>query len=192
MKKLLTVFFLFVVSIQWVSTFEVDRTKLYRQMSWHSAQMQRANFRESILTDIEIRTGITFNENVNLDHIEYIYETARDLQLPIDIIFRLIQQESGFNPTALSHKGAYGYMQLMPLTYRYYHTKLFGTTFIEEHCSYKNIYIGLYMLKELYQYWNNWKLTLASYNAGIGKVYRYGGIPPYRETRNYIKIILWT
>lgn len=192
MKKILITFLLFITSIQFVSTFEIDRTELFKQISWMSVQEQQQNFRESILTDIYIRTGITFHESVNIDHIEFIYTTARDMQLPIDLVFRLVQQESRFNSSAISHKGAYGYMQLMPATYAYYHIKLFGEDFIEDHNPYKNIYIGLYMLKELYKYWNNWSLTLASYNAGIGRVKQYNGVPPFSETRNYIKIILWT
>ena len=71
--------------------------------------------------------------------------------------------------------------------------------FISASCNQKNIFIGMHMLKDWYEYWSetkgkpesySWKLSLACYNAGIIKVMKYGGIPPYRETINYINFIL--
>ncbi len=130
-------------------------------------------------------------ENFNTSHVVYIHEVARELRLPIDLVFRLVKQESGFNQYALSHKGAYGYMQLMPRTYLYYYDKMdLCTEFIDIDNPYVNILIGLTMLRELYDIWGRWDLALASYNAGLGNVRRFNGVPPFRETEDYIKIIL--
>lgn len=143
---------------------------------------------ESVIKEIE-SLGIRIPEEANRDHIRYIYDVSLEKELPIDLVFKLVRQESVFNPEALSSKGAYGYMQLMPGTYKIYHWELFGEEFIDDHNPYKNIYIGLYYLREQWDFFGCWKLALSAYNAGPSKVIYWGGIPPYRETREYIKII---
>ncbi len=171
-------------------THEVDNTERKKEVMLYIAEQRKQEYIKFVLSDIEKQAGITLPEGVNTDHIVYMYETAQEFDLPIEMIFRLINQESEFCPQALSPKGAYGYLQLMPGTYWMYHQILFGDAFIEDHNPYKNIFIGIYYLSKLYGIWNDWPLALASYNAGIGKVRYYQGIPPYRETRNFINIIL--
>jgi Transglycosylase SLT domain len=100
------------------------------------------------------------------------------------LIFLVMEQESHFNSRALSPKGARGLMQLMPGT-----AARFGVR--RPHDPAQNISGGTRYLKELLtRFGNRVDLVLASYNAGEGAVIRYGHrVPPYRETRNYVKRI---
>ena len=99
------------------------------------------------------------------------------------LVRAVIQQESGFNPRALSHKGAMGLMQLMPATA----TEL-GVS--DPFNPSENIRAGVAYLKGLLvRFQDNIELALAAYNAGPRAVTKYGAIPPYRETRNYVSRI---
>jgi len=106
---------------------------------------------------------------------------ARRHGIPEDLFLRLVQQESNFNPNALSHKGAIGLAQLMPGT-----AKLLR---VDPNDPEQNLDGGARYLKEQYRTFGQWPLALAAYNAGPGAVQKHKGIPPYRETRNYVKKI---
>lgn len=96
----------------------------------------------------------------------------------------LIQQESGFNPKAVSPAGAQGLTQLMPKTGR-----SLGVT--DPFDPKQNLEGGAkYLAQMLKEFNGDRKLALAAYNAGPGAVKRYGGIPPFSETQNYVKRIL--
>lgn len=101
--------------------------------------------------------------------------------IPQDLFLRLVQQESGWNPRAKSHKGAIGLAQLIPSTARY-----LG---VNPHDPYENLDGGARYLAEQYREFGSWRLALAAYNAGPQAVKKYGGVPPYKETRNYVKVI---
>ncbi|NWA64070.1 lytic transglycosylase domain-containing protein [Pantoea sp. B9002] len=99
------------------------------------------------------------------------------------IVRELINQESRFNPKATSHKGAQGLMQLMPAT-----ASDCGIT--DAYNAEQNIDCGIkYFARKLDKY-NSVALALAAYNAGDGAVDKYQGIPPYKETQNYVETIL--
>ena len=187
MKKMILVISL---TLMFTSTSSLEVDIAARVQKLH--EVSRMQYVNSVLQDIEEQAGVIIPVYATIDHIVYMYEVAQQFELPIRIVFRMINQESLFRQDALSHKGAYGYTQLMPGTYEQYHRLLFGEAFIDDHSPYKNIYIGLFYLRELYDTWGCWMLALASYNAGPGKVRRYQGIPPYRETRNYVRIIYQT
>lgn len=112
-----------------------------------------------------------------------IINEARALGVPVDLALALANQESGFNPNAISQAGAIGVMQLMPATAR-------GLG-VDPYNAVQNIQGGLkYIKAKLNEFNGNPNLALAAYNAGSGAVRKYGGIPPYKETQNYIKNIL--
>ena len=101
-----------------------------------------------------------------------------------DFVKAVINQESGFNPNATSHCGAMGLMQLMPATAQ-------GLGVTDAYDAEQNIEGGTKYLKGLMDRFNNDKsLALAAYNAGPNAVKKYGGIPPYAETQNYVKSVL--
>ncbi|WP_089269588.1 lytic transglycosylase domain-containing protein [Puniceibacterium sediminis] len=106
---------------------------------------------------------------------------ARKHGVPEDLFLRLVQQESGWNPSAKSHKGALGLAQLMPGTAR-------GLG-VDAADPQQNLEGGARYLSQQYSRFRSWKLALAAYNAGPEAVEKHGGIPPYTETRNYVKVI---
>jgi soluble lytic murein transglycosylase-like protein len=113
-----------------------------------------------------------------------IEQYASPLGVSPDLVRAVIQAESGFNPRAISRKGAMGLMQLMPATARE-----LGVS--DPFQPADNIRGGVtYLARLLARYDQNVELALAAYNAGPGSVERYGNaVPPYRETRDYVRRI---
>lgn len=108
-------------------------------------------------------------------------EAARKHNVPEDLFLRLVQQESNWNPTAKSHKGALGLAQLMPATAR--------ALGVDPAVPRQNLEGGARYLARQFRKFGSWRLALAAYNAGPDAVKKYGGVPPYRETQNYVKKI---
>jgi soluble lytic murein transglycosylase-like protein len=109
-----------------------------------------------------------------------IEEHAAANAVSASLVRAVIQAESAFNPRARSHKGAMGLMQLMPST-----AAELGV--LDPYDPRENIRAGVTYLKQLLtKYADNETLALAAYNAGPAAVARYGTVPPYKETRNYV------
>ncbi len=113
-----------------------------------------------------------------------IREAATLYQIPMELIRAVIKVESDYDPRAVSHAGAQGLMQLMPETaLRMQIRDAFDPRM--------NIFAGVRYLRVLANHFNgNLELTIAGYNAGEGAVIKYGGIPPYEETQNYVVKVL--
>jgi len=107
--------------------------------------------------------------------------------VPPDLALAVMQAESQFNPRAVSPSGAIGLMQVLPSTARD-----LGVTNAEDLFEPEtNVNVGLqYLSNLLSKYKGNEKLALAAYNAGPGAVDRFGGVPPYNETRAYIDRVM--
>lgn len=113
-----------------------------------------------------------------------VYQTARHYHIDYALVMAVIHTESLFNPHATSNKGAAGLMQLMPATARKYGAK-------DRYNPRQNIEAGVRYLKALLQrYPGELDHALAAYNAGEAAVDRYRGIPPYPETRGYVRKVL--
>ena len=115
-----------------------------------------------------------------------IVEVAQRHSVDVALIKAVIHTESYFNHKAISRAGASGLMQLMPAT-----AKLYGVGARDLHDPSSNLEAGVKHLRYLLKkYPKNLKHALAAYNAGEKAVYYYNGIPPYKETRNYVQKVL--
>ncbi len=122
-----------------------------------------------------------YSGNYRGEYLDMARKAARRHSVPEEMFLRLVQQESGWNPRAKSHKGALGLAQLMPTTAR--------RLGVDPADPYENLDGGARYLATQYRTFRSWRLALAAYNAGPEAVKKHGGIPPYKETQNYVRVI---
>lgn len=142
----------------------------------HSARLRPDALRPDILP--------TYRGGYSGPYLDMARAAARRHGVPEDLFLRLVQQESAFNPNAVSHKGAIGLAQLMPGT-----AAMLG---VNPRDPRQNLDGGARYLRAQYDRFRSWKLALAAYNAGPQAVQDHGGVPPYKETQNYVRRILGT
>ncbi len=135
------------------------------------------------------RSGATsapyFAKTIRSQYDALIVNTALKYDLEPSFVKAVVHVESSFDKDAVSKAGAMGLMQLMPATAAIY--QLNQDHFNAE----KNVEVGVQHLRELSdRYGGNKRLSLAAYNAGEGAVARYQGVPPFDETRDYIKKVM--
>jgi soluble lytic murein transglycosylase len=112
-----------------------------------------------------------------------IQRASRRHGVPAALVKAVIHAESAFDPKAVSPKGAMGLMQLMPAT-----AEELGV--VRPFHATQNVYGGTRYLRSLHNRYGSWTHTLAAYNAGPSAVDQYRGVPPYSETRQYVKRVL--
>ena len=140
------------------------------------------DFQKILDKSISNKLNPTATSRVEIENLIDKYSEKNGLDS--DFVKAVIKQESGFNPNATSHCGAMGLMQLMPSTAE-------GLGVTNAYDVEQNIMGGTKYLKGLMdRFDNNKSLALAAYNAGPNAVKKYGGIPPYQETQNYVKRVL--
>jgi soluble lytic murein transglycosylase-like protein len=150
----------------WVVRVDARTGKLVRSMlSSQPAAGQRGKTAEALASDASVRS--------------LVHKTAIDFEVSPLLVDSVIQVESNYNPLAVSPKGAQGLMQLMPATAR-----RFGVT--DTFDPKQNIEAGVRYLKLLQDTFQDERLAIAAYNAGEKAVAKYGDVPPYPETMNYV------
>lgn len=122
-----------------------------------------------------------YNGGYKGPYIAMARSAARKYGVPEDLFLRLVQQESGWNQSAVSAKGALGLAQLMPDTAAH-----LG---VDPADARQNLEGGARYLRQQYDRFRSWRLALAAYNAGPAAVERYADVPPYRETQGYVLAI---
>ena len=125
------------------------------------------------------------NPKLSTKDAESIYKTvmyfSNKYKVSSDLIFAIIDQESNYNYKDSSSAGAIGLMQIIPATANYLKINPYNST--------QNIEGGVRYFKEMLDKYEKPSLALAAYNAGPGAVDKYNGIPPYKETTNYVSKI---
>ncbi len=109
-------------------------------------------------------------------------DAARKHGIPEDLFLRLVQQESAWDPKAVSRAGAIGLAQLMPAT-----AARLG---VDPEDPEENLDGGARYLAQQYKRFKSWRLALAAYNAGPDAVVEHDGVPPFAETKSYVEAIL--
>lgn len=143
-------------------------------------------FMRDLKKDKKLRTNFKFAAAYrNKEEFEPIIKSlASEYGVDISLVKAVIHAESGYNPNAVSPKGAQGLMQLMPRTAQ-------GLKVSNSFDPKENIRGGVRYLRFLLDtFKGDVSLALAAYNAGLNRVSQYGGIPPYQETRNYVSRVL--
>ena len=142
-------------------------------------------FMRDFKKDRQLRTKLRIANSVNpAEYDQIIASSSAKYGVSPSLIKAVIQAESGYNPNAVSSKGASGLMQLMPGTAR---SLKVSNSFDPR----DNVEGGVKYLRFLLDtFHGDVSLALAAYNAGLGKVAKYGGIPPYNETRTYVNRVL--
>ena len=160
-------------------------------------KMYQEIYKSSLIQEIEFESEVLIPENFDFKYVEYAYKISKEIGIPTRVMFRLIFRESTFDDNVISCAGATGLMQLMPSTRNIYYKNLRVDT-LKLDLNQQDIYIGAHFLKDLQEFWrkrgnserNVMGLSLAAYNAGPGKVIKYKGIPPYKDTNDFVIFIL--
>ena len=150
--------------------------------------------RQNVYTNYENQFSgsgnISFRDTVQsalqtTESLENIFaEASRQYGVPLNLLKAIGKAESNFNPQAVSGAGAQGVMQLMPATAR--------SLGVEDSFDARSNIMGgaKYIAGLLERYQGDTVLALSAYNAGSGNVEKYGGVPPFAETQNYIQKVL--
>ncbi len=180
--------FCFTIIILFFLAAAADATTIYRYVDEngvvHFTDVVPGRYKARIITGPK-KTTPSGSNYYSLSYLKRLAEeAAHRYSLDPELVKRVIQKESRWNPYAVSKSGAMGLMQLMPKTARILGVR---NPFDPE----ENINAGVRYLKNLIDYFGDVKKALAAYNAGPTSVRRFGGIPPFEETRGYVREIMY-
>ena len=155
-----------------------------RVLDTRAAAQYKASVRlkpKKVVTPTKWGSGKAYAGSYRGEFLGVARQMAARHGVPEDLFLRLVQQESGWKPAARSRKGAIGLAQLMPGTARKLRVDPLDPV--------QNLEGGARYLAQQYRKFGTWRLALAAYNAGPGAVEKYGGVPPFNETKNYVEVI---
>jgi len=160
-------------------------------------QMYQEIYEKSVIQQIEFESELVIPEYFDFKYVEFTYNTANDFNVSPRVAFRLIFKESSFRDTVVSKAGAHGLVQLLPGTREKFYNELRLDTMNFDR-NQEDIYIGMYYIVWLQDFWKArgnsdkslLRLSIASYNAGYGNVIKHKGVPPYKETQDFVAFIL--
>ena len=189
MKQLFEVLLLVFILIFSLSDAFAD---IYRCVDPETGEVIFTNFKNEIFgkkCQLYIRERTKINKNRSSFYTysikeEWFEEVGNSYSIDPALLKAIAKVESSFNPGAVSPKGALGLMQLLPTT-----AELVGVR--NPFDPLENLKGGALYLKKLLEEFGDLSLALAAYNAGPEKVRAYGGIPPYPETQQYVKAVLY-
>ena len=165
----------------------VPETKVESSHKKHKEKTKTQNFSQILNEKIQASIKpkpIDDLSKLPEDFNSFIEKVSTEHGVNSDLIRCIIKKESRFNPSVRSYRGASGLMQLMPSTARSLGVK-------NLHDPYQNVQGGVkYISKLIKRFDGNIPKALAAYNAGPRNVEKYGGVPPFKETQNYINDIL--
>lgn len=178
------------ISVNWAATSSAD---IYRYedeegiVHFTDAPTDRRFkvFMRDLKKDRELRTKLKYARSVNpAEYEQLIRDCANKYGVSPSLVKAVIHAESGYNPNAVSSKGASGLMQLMPATAK-------SLKVADRFNPKDNVEGGVKYLRFLLDtFRGDVSLALAAYNAGLSNVAKYGGIPPFNETRTYVNRVL--
>ncbi len=159
---------------------DIFQSMMEQRFSEIVARRNQLGIADLLRQQFDLSSGRPKNETLPESQLqEIVAEAAKRTGLDARLILAVINQESGGNPMVVSKAGAKGMMQLMDETAAQLQVQnVFDAR--------ENIFAGSRYLKQQLDEFQDLKLALAAYNAGPSAVKRYGGIPPYKETQNYV------
>ena len=185
------------MSLAWASMATAEGLKLSTGGKSHSSLLRSqfalldGRLSQQYANSVKLKPGagkdpsaenVRYSGNYRGAYLEMAKAAARKYGVPEDMFLKLVQQESGWNPGAVSPKGAVGLAQLMPETANH-----LG---VDETDPQANLEGGARYLSMMFTRFGSWKLALAAYNAGPQAVEAAGGIPDFQETQSYVLAIL--
>jgi len=158
--------------------------KLIPNKSANTSPQSEPAARTASYSDATTPSGIITSSNMPSSYLDIIHQACDKHGVDPALVHAIVKVESDFNPFALSNKGAMGLMQLMPQTAMDMNVK-------DSFNPNENIDGGVKYLRSLIdRYEGNLSLALAAYNSGETNVKKWGTIPPFRETQNYVKRVM--
>ncbi len=173
------------INAQAAARAEAARAEAAQLEAASSASSSETSFSDALNQAAESYTQSTTATTSSTDLSSIFEEASNTFGVSVNLLESIAKAESNFDANAVSSAGAIGIMQLMPAT-----AAAMGVT--DAYDAYQNIMGGAkYISQLLQQYSGNISLALAAYNAGSSNVDQYGGIPPFTETQNYVKKVLY-